>query len=71
MSSQFGPKHRHFGRDAEIQAKDGNKTTDLASHNQHVPSMIAGFRRPCRNDGVIFVVYGPNGELPATPRLNN
>ena len=21
-NSQFGPKHRHFGRDAEIQAKD-------------------------------------------------
>ena len=28
--SQFGSKPRHFGRDAEIQAKDGNKPTDLS-----------------------------------------
>ena len=27
-NSQFGSKPRHFGRDAEIQAKDGNKPTD-------------------------------------------
>ena len=26
----FGPKRTHFGRDAEIQAKDGNKPTDLS-----------------------------------------
>ena len=29
-NSQFGSKPRHFGRDAEIQAKDGNKPTDLS-----------------------------------------
>ncbi|PZN74547.1 MAG: hypothetical protein DM484_20980 [Candidatus Methylumidiphilus alinenensis] len=27
-NSQFGSKPRHFGRDAEIQAKDGNKPTE-------------------------------------------
>jgi hypothetical protein len=29
-NSHFGPKFRHFGMDAEIQAKDGNKPTDLS-----------------------------------------
>ena len=28
-NSRFSSKHRHFGRDAENQAKDGNKTTNL------------------------------------------
>ena len=62
---------RHFGRDAEIQAMDGNQQVvqvldsgDLPSLSlpsvdtrasvvtHSLPSLDAGFRHPCRNDGL-------------------
>ncbi|PZN86459.1 MAG: hypothetical protein DM484_00850 [Candidatus Methylumidiphilus alinenensis] len=64
-------KSSHFGRDAEIQAMDGNKSVVqmLDSGNMpyrrfmfavavasvvppSLPSLDAGFRHPCRNDGL-------------------
>ena len=69
-------KSRHFGRDAEIQAMDGNKSivqmldsgnmptrsfmfavagTPFAAHS--LPSLDAGFRHPCRNDGPPIFMY--------------
>ena len=72
-------KSRHFGRDAEIQAMDGNKSVVqmLDSGNMptrslmfavagtsvdapSLPSLDAGFRHPCRNDGSPTLVH--NGE---------
>ena len=69
-------KSRHFGRDAEIQAMDGNKSVVqmLGSGNMpyrsfmfavagasvvapSLPSLDAGFRHPCRNDGPPTLVY--------------
>jgi len=35
-NSHFGEKPRYLSRDAEIQAKDGNKPTDIAYHYQLV-----------------------------------
>jgi hypothetical protein len=48
---------RHFGRDAEIVGLDGNWLVAqmLDSHavtNLRLPSLDAGFRHPCRNDGI-------------------
>ena len=64
-------KIRHFGRDAEIQAMDGNKSflqmldsgnmpscsfmfavTGASFVAPSLPSLDAGFRHPCRNDGI-------------------
>jgi len=72
-------KSRHFGRDAEIQAMDGNKSVvqmlDSDNRPTHsfmfavagtsvvvpsLPSLDAGFRHPCRNDGSPTLVH--NGE---------
>ena len=69
-------KIRHFGRDAEIQAMDGNQqvvqvldSRDLPNRSfpsvdtrasivsQSLPSLDAGFRHPCRNDGSLTLVY--------------
>jgi hypothetical protein len=68
-------KHRHFGRDAEIQAMDGNvpvlqlhdlyglparnftsldTQTLVVTHS--LPSLDAGFRHPCQNDGFFAFV---------------
>jgi len=48
--------------DAEIQAKDGNSEVrqmlDSNSILPHrLPSMCAGFRHPCRNDGLPMLVH--------------
>jgi len=67
---------RHFGRDAENQAMDGNQSVVqmLDSGNMpsrsfmfavagasavapSLPSLDAGFRHPCRNDGPSTLVY--------------
>ncbi len=52
-NSQFGSKHRHFGRDAEIQAKDGNETTDLSlSYSTGLPSWSLDFGIPAEMTGL-------------------
>jgi len=55
-NSRRDEKRRHTGMDAGIQAKDGNlevrQMLDSSSILPHrLPSMDAGFRHPCRNDG--------------------
>jgi hypothetical protein len=50
-------KRRHTGMDAGIQARDGNlplaRQLDLNPDLSHrLPSLDAGFRHPCRNDGI-------------------
>jgi len=79
---------RHFGRDAEIQAMEGNvpvlrmfnlsdlparsfKSLDTQTHviTHSLPSLDAGFRHPCRNDGSPTLVY--NGERGAWGQKNS
>jgi hypothetical protein len=74
--NQQNHKRRHFGRDAEIRAMEGNvpvlqmfSVDDLPVHSftsldiqtpfvtHSLPSMDAGFRHPCRNDGLPTFVY--------------
>ena len=55
-------KCRHTGMDAGIQATDGNLTVVQVLHfgnvaHQSLPSLDAGFRHPCRNDGLPAFVY--------------
>jgi hypothetical protein len=57
--------NRHTGRDAGIQAKDGNLTVVQVLHlgnvaRQSLPSLDAGFRHPCRNDRL--PAFGYNAE---------
>ena len=60
-------KNRHTGMDAGIQAMDGNLSVvpivDLGTVvRQSLPSMDAGFRHPCRNDGTPRLVYEKGGK---------
>jgi formate dehydrogenase subunit delta len=61
---------RHSGRDAGIQAMDGNQPVaqvfDLGSvQAQSLPSLDAGFRHPCRNDAANGLGGSPTLENPA------
>ena len=52
-------KTRHFGMDAEIQARDGKLTVLRVLHlgkvvRQRLPSLDDGYRHPCRYDGVTY-----------------
>ncbi len=79
----------HFGRDAEIQAMDGNKLVMqmLDSGNMptrsfmfavagtsvvapSLPSLDAGFRHPCRNDGSSTLVYNDESRSLGTSQKN-
>jgi len=61
-NSRRDENHRHTGMDAGIQAKDGNlnirQMFDSSSILPHrLPSMGAGVRHPCRNDGLPMLVH--------------
>jgi hypothetical protein len=64
--SHLGPKHRHSGLDAGIQAKEGNWPDPQALNSAEIvvrslPSVDAGFRHPCRNDEWRWIMADENG----------